>query len=121
MIPASNKPFEILSCKVPGIRSEDLLIDDVDQYEEGSILSHRIELPSNEEVNEVSAMVDEVSGVASDDLPPQRRGSMASDLDLIRPKEKMLSVSFIMDSMPGYILVVSKVIQPVFQHETKDD
>ena len=30
MTPTSNKPFEILSSKVPGIKSEDLVVDDVD-------------------------------------------------------------------------------------------
>ena len=46
---------------------------------------------------------------------------MVSDLDLIRPKEKIMSVSFVMDSMPGYILVISKVIQPVALLDNKDN
>ena len=46
---------------------------------------------------------------------------MVSDLDLIQPKEKIVSVSFIMDSMPDHILVISKVIQPVAPLENKDN
>lgn len=34
------------------------------------------------------------------------------ELDLIRPKEQIMALTFILDSQPSYILLVSKIIQP---------
>ena len=45
-------------------------------------------------------------------IPADDEDDLVVTQELIRPKEQILATTFIMDSLPSYVLVISKVIQP---------
>lgn len=110
--PQSERPYKILSCPIPGLKEEDIIpqvrLEAEDSSEIGQSLESRNIGLNSEEV--------EVADERSEQSLSQRRynASFSSqrELDLIRTKEKIIAVTFIQDSMPSYILVITKVYKP---------
>ena len=117
--PQSERPYKILTCPIPGLKEEDMILDYPQMFEDEESLVQQQTLESLRIGPNSHDQVDD----RSEHSQSQRKFNLDTvslrELDLIRTKEQIVAVSFISDSMPSYILVISKVYKPAATENTQ--
>ena len=133
--PQSERPFKILSSTIPGLCEEDLLADDSSESSQGDLddgSSIQQSFDSTFIVQHSSSQNDADEDI--DTAPPkffeilddeEDEDDVVKTQEIIRPKEQILATTFLFDSLPSYVLVISKFVQPtqkdILNHKSGGD